>query len=144
MKYRALIVLAGLALVAGTGILALGWLGVWDSTSGHLIGPTGQRALGVLFFWPLTGLVVWLLGGTALLARRRFAAAAVYTVCAFAAIVGIPAIVVILPAWIPALAPVRLVTAPGWVGALFFVAVDAAIISIAWISLFGRDFAQID
>lgn len=132
--------LAGLALIVGTGILALGWLGVWDNTSGHLVGPTGQRALGVLFFWPLTGLVVWLAGSMALLAGRRFTAAAVYTLAVFAAIVAIPTAVVVLPAFVPFFAPVGLVSAPGWLGALFFLAVDAAVIYIAWTTLFASDF----
>ncbi len=132
--------LAGLALILGTGILAVGWLGVWDSTSSHLVSPRGQRALGLLFFWPLTGLVVWLLGSMALLSRRRFAAAGVYTLAVFAAVVAIPTIFVLIPATYPFFEPVRLAYAPGWMGALFFVAVDAAVIYVAWTKLFAGDF----
>ena len=133
--------LAGLALILGTGILAVAWLGVWDSTSSRLITPNGQRALGLVFFWPITGLVVWLLGGMALLARRRYAAAGWYTLAVFAAIVAIPAIVVVLPAAVPFLEPCRLVNGPGWVGALFFLALDAALVTVAWTTLFRSDFA---
>jgi hypothetical protein len=78
----------------------------------------------------------------ALLARRRFTAAAVYTLSAFVAIVVITAIVVALPAYVPFFAPVGLVNAPGWIGALFFRALDAAAIYLAWTKLFGTDFAR--
>src|ERR1700686_3841495 len=70
---RSLIVLALLALILGTGSLALEWLGVFPSNTGRFFsGPTGQRAISVLFIWPLTGFLVWLLGAMVLLARRRF------------------------------------------------------------------------
>jgi hypothetical protein len=139
---RAAIVLAGLALILGTGILAIAWLGVWDSTSSRFITPNGQRAIGLVLLWPITGLVVWLLGAMALLARRRHAAAGWYTLAAFAAIVAIPTIFVILPAAFPFFEPVRLAYAPGWIGALFFLAVDAAVIYLAWIKLFASDFVS--
>jgi hypothetical protein len=139
---RALIVLAGLALILGTGFLAVAWLGVWDSSSSRVVTPNGQRALGLLFFWPFMGLVVWLLGGMALLARRRYAAAGWYTLTVFAAIVAIPTIFVILPASFPFFEPVRLAYAPGWIGALFFLAVDVAVIYLAWTKLFGSEFVK--
>ena len=141
---RSLIVLALLALIIGTGFLALGWLGVWGSGSGRFSGPQLQRAISILIIWPLTGLVVWLLGALALLARRRFTAAAVYTLSTFAAIVAFSAIALFLPAYVPVFAPVGLVTAPGWVGALCFLAVDAAAVYVAWTKLFGIDFVKAD
>jgi hypothetical protein len=140
---RSLIVLALLALILGTGTLALEWLGVFPSNTGRFFsGPTGQRAISVLFVWPLTGFFVWLLGAMALLARRRFGAAAVYTLSAFAAIVVIAAVVVVIPAWVPFFAPVGLVNAPGWVGALCFLALDAAVVYVAWTRLFDTDFLR--
>ena len=140
---RSLVVLALLVLILGTGILALEWLGVFPPSNGRFFsGPTGQRALTILIIPPLTGLLVWLLGVLALLARRRFTAAAVYTVSAFAAIVAFSAITFFLPFYVPFLAPIALVTAPGWVGALCFLAVDAAVVYIAWTKLFGTDFAK--
>jgi len=116
---RAVIVLAGMVLIAGTGILALGWLGAWDNSSGFIT-PTGQRKLGVLFFWPITGVLVGALGSAALLARQRFAAARVFTLAVFAAIVALPAVVVVLPIAVPSLAPIGLANAPGWIGAPVF------------------------
>jgi hypothetical protein len=139
---RALIVLAGLGLILGSGFLAVGWLGVWDSSSSRVISPNGQRALVLVFLWPITGLVVWLLGGMALLARRRYAAAGWYTLAVFAAIVAIPTIFVILPVIFPFFEPIRLAYAPGWIGALFFLAVDAAVIYLAWTKLFASDFVK--
>lgn len=139
---RTLIVMAGLALIVGTGILAVGWLGAWDRTSSRLITPNGQRALGLFFIWPITGLVVWMLGGMALLAKRRFAAAGWYTLTVFAAIVAFPTTFVILPATFAFFEPVRLAYAPGWVGAIFFLGVDAAVIYLAWTKLFASDFVK--
>ena len=140
---RSLIVLALLALILGTGSLALEWLGAFPSNSGRFFsGPTGQRTITLLIFWPLTGLAVWLLGTLALLARRRFAAAAVYTLSAFAAIVAFSAITFFLPFYIPFFAPLGLVNAPGWVGALCFLALDAAVVYVAWTKLFGTDFVK--
>jgi hypothetical protein len=144
---RSLVVLALLALLAGTGVLAVGWL-VWRNT-GHLYGPGGwvgayttARTFGLLLIWPTTGFVVWLLGAMALLARRRFGVAAVYTMFALVTSVAIPAIVVYLPAFVRSFPRVGLVTAPGWIGALFFLAFDAAAVYIAWTKLFGTDFVQ--
>ena len=140
---RSLIVLALLALILGTGSLALEWLGVFPSNTGKFFsGPTGQRAISFIFVWPLTGFVVWVLGAMALLARRRFTAAAMYTLSAFAAIVAIPAVVVFIPAWVPFFAPVGLVNAPGWIGALCFLALDAAVVYVAWTKLFSTDFVK--
>lgn len=143
---RSLIVLALLALIVGTGILALGWLGVFSTPSSgrfsSFSSDRSQRALGFLLLWPLTGLAVWLLGTLALLARRRFTAAAVYTLAAFAAIVAITAVVVVIPVWVPFFAPVGLVTAPGWVGAVCFLAIDAAVVYVAWTKLFGTEFVE--
>ncbi|HEV2013353.1 MAG TPA: hypothetical protein VGR77_05675 [Candidatus Dormibacteraeota bacterium] len=146
---RSLIVLALLALLAGTGVLAVGWLVVGNS--GRLTGPGGWlgsyttgRIFGLLLIWPTTGFLVWLLGAMALLARRRFVVAAVYTASVFAAVVALPAIVVYLPAFVRSFPTVGvgLVTAPGWIGALFFLGVDAAVLYVAWTKLFGTDFVQ--
>jgi hypothetical protein len=58
---RSLVVLALLALIVGTGFLALGWLGVWTRHSGQLLGPgwaasgTTGRVFGTVLILPLTG-----------------------------------------------------------------------------------------
>jgi hypothetical protein len=66
----------------------------------------------------------------------------VYTLGAFVTVVGFSAITFFLPFFVPFFAPLGLVYAPGWVGALCFVAVDAAVVYIAWTRLFGTDFAR--
>ena len=137
-----LIALALLALIVGTGFLALEWLGVIPPSSRFFSGPTGQRGVAMLIIWPLTGLIVWLLGFLALLAGRRFSAAAVYTLGAFVTVVGFSAITFFLPLFVPFFAPLGLVYAPGWVGAVCFLAVDVAAVYIAWTRLFGTDFVR--
>lgn len=136
---RSLIVLALLALLAGSGFLALGWLGVWTSPSTRF-SAEGQRALAFFVIWPVTGSFVWFLGTLALLIRRRFTPAAAYTICVFAVTAALRVIAVILPTWVPFLATVQFAKAPGWMGALCFLIADVAVVYVAWTRLFSTDF----
>jgi len=145
---RGLVVLALLALVAGTGFLAVAWLVIG---TGHTGRPSGlgaftgsypfARAISLLRFWPPTVFAVWVLGTMALLARRRFPAAIVYTVSAFG-VLGITYAIIEAPAYTPQFAPVNFLTSPAWFDALFFLAIDAAVIYLGWTRLFRIDFVQ--
>jgi hypothetical protein len=145
---RGAVVLALLALLAGTGILAVGWLLLGTGNTGSLNGPGGYghaypvaRALTLALIWPTTLFVVWMLGSVALLARRRFASAVVDSASAFGAL-GIIYAIIEAPLDTPQFALVNLLTAPAWIDALLFLAVDALAVYLAWTRLFRSDFVQ--
>jgi hypothetical protein len=77
----------------------------------------------------------------ALLARRRFPAAIVYTVSAFG-VLGITYAIIEAPLYTPQFAPVNFLTSPAWFDALFFLAIDTAVIYLGWTRLFRIDFVQ--
>src|SRR5207237_9363106 len=99
------------------------------------------RALSWLNVWPPIVVAVWVLRAFALLARRRFPAAIVYTVSAFA-VLGLTYAIIEAPAYTPQFAPVNFLTSPAWFDALFFLAIDAAVIYLGWTRLFRIDFVQ--
>jgi hypothetical protein len=145
---RSLAVLALVALVIGTGILAVGWLLLGTQHTGRLDGPgvwlgayTTARAFSMALIWPPTVFIAWVLGSMALLARRRLGAAAVFSAAAFAALWIIYAIVE-APIYTPQFPMVNLLAAPAWIDALLFLAVDAAVVYLAWSRLFSRDFIE--
>jgi hypothetical protein len=143
---RSLAVLALVALVIGTGILGVGWLLFGTQHTGRLDGPGGwlgayttARAFSMALIWPPTVFIAWVLGSMALLARRQFGAAAVFSAAAFGAL-GIIYAMVEAPSYTPQFSVVNFLTAPEWIDALLFLAVDAAVVYLAWIRLFSRDF----
>jgi len=145
---RSLVVLALVALVIGTGILGVGWLLLATRHTGRLDGPGGwlgayttARAFSMALIWPPTVFIAWVLGSMALLARRQFGAAAVFSASAFG-VLGIIYAVVEAPGYTPQFLVVNFLTAPAWIDALLFLAVDTAVVYLAWSRLFSRDFTQ--
>ncbi len=55
---------------------------------------------------------------------------------------GIIAAIVEAPVYTSQAPLINLLTAPAWLDALLFVAVDAVVIYLAWSRLFSRDFVQ--
>lgn len=126
-----LLVLAFLALLAGTVIVVLAWLGVGMNPG---LGGGYARVIGVIGFWPAGVLMAWLLGTMALFTLRRFAAAVAYTAAALATIAAVTIVVV------DAVRLVPLLIFQGWIVAFFFLVVTGVGVYLAWRELFSVEF----
>ncbi len=76
---RSLVVMALVALVIGTGILTVGWSLLGTQHTGRPYGPgswlgayTTVRSFTMVFIWPPTVFIAWVLGSMALLVGRQF------------------------------------------------------------------------
>jgi hypothetical protein len=126
-----LLVVGFLVLLAGTVIVDLAWFGVGMSSR---YGGGFARFVGIIGFWPAGVLTAWLLGSMALLSRRRYWAAVVYTASALATIAAVTLVTVGGVQLIPFLVD------QGWIVALFILVVSAIGVYAAWRSLFRVDF----